>query len=504
MMDADLLKQLENSLISYQENQETLDIVVQSAQRAFGDDWIKSLPQAFDDSTMDEKTKALLRDKANHAIHYYSALLAWQEAYSYLNEPDSVTAENLEERIPVLEYWLSLFGNEGAELTQKVKDLYIEKAAKEAKQKEVSVEDSASKTDGPVEEEIVEDTIKEKIEEPEEIKPISDVQDEIIEEKPAKQELQEEKTLEETTIKEKEPEENPIEETPDTTEAIEEISGEIKELIKEEPTEIVEEVDRASEETQTEKIPVLQEQEVEDLPVLKEITKESEEETDQTEKTVEWEDKNTDGEVALEDWIDLDSIPTAEPPVSPIREPKEAEKDPQFVSLNWDITAYLKQKELFDAANNWLSAWCVRMDNAEKTSYPHYGFIVDLMHDLKEKAQIVLENQLLEDSVEQDVPDGRIGMEKVVEAIDKELETLPDNFKTSTAEKIKLNAREILGKIDTSTAREEIEKAPDGFELIDDPYETSTQQIIDDFEKTEREAQNKIDQLNVMEDDKNN
>ena len=95
----------------------------------------------------------------------------------------------------------------------------------------------------------------------------------------------------------------------------------------------------------------------------------------------------------MEDWIDLDSIPTAEPPVSPIREPKEPEKDPQFVSQNWDITAYLKQKELFDAANNWLSAWCIRMDKVEKTSYPYYGFIVDLMHDLKEKAQLVLENQ---------------------------------------------------------------------------------------------------------------
>ena len=278
-------------------------------------------------------------------------------------------------------------------------------------------------------------------------------------------------------------------------------------LIKEEQPEQIQEVVREEPE-QEEETPVTEEETVEEKPVLIEITKESngtsEQEEEISEEVTISDDKNTEAEDILKDLIALDSIPTAEPPVSPIREHKEPENDPQLVSQNWDITAYLKQKELFDAANNWLSAWCIRMDNAEKTSYPYYGFIVDLMHDLKEKAQLVLENQLLEDTVDQDVPEGRIGMERVVEAIDKELEILPDEFKTSTAEKVKLNAREILGRIDTSTEREEIEKAPDGFELIDDPYETSTQQIIDDFEKTEREAQNKIDNLNVMEDSREN
>ena len=77
------------------------------------------------------------------------------------------------------------------------------------------------------------------------------------------------------------------------------------------------------------------------------------------------------------------------------------------------------------------------MDNSEKTDYPHYGFIVDIMHDLKEKIQTVLENQLLEELVEREIPGGQDAMKRLLSAIEKELDDLPDDFKISTAEKIK-------------------------------------------------------------------
>ena len=37
---------------------------------------------------------------------------------------------------------------------------------------------------------------------------------------------------------------------------------------------------------------------------------------------------------------------------------------------------------------------------------------------------------------------------------------------------------------------------------MDDPYAASADKIISDFEKTEQEAQNQIDKLNVIEDNK--
>ena len=143
------------------------------------------------------------------------------------------------------------------------------------------------------------------------------------------------------------------------------------------------------------------------------------------------------------------------------------------------------------------------MENKEKIDYPHYGFIVDIMYDLKEKIQALLENQLLEDLIDQQIPGGRDTLNRLASAIDKELNDLPDDLKISTAEKIKLNAREILGAIDDSDEKEYIGPAPDGFELMDDPYAASTEQILSDFEKTEEEAQDQIDKLNVIDENEN-
>ena len=487
-MESDLLKQLQNSLILYQENQETLDAVIQNAQAALGDDWMKLLPYAFDNTDIDEQTKETLKERANHAINYHSGLLAWEEAYSYLNEPSSITPAELGKRLPILEYWLNLFGDEGVNLLQKVKDLYLEKAM--GTPKEATTEQSAENT-AEQEESVMPRTQQEEIEEisakQEEIEDaIVKLQESIgsdeigdsssVQEAPADSVLPDE-TVEQAAVSQ---EDEISEETP----VSEEVQALEESPIEEESTTPQEIHDDFKPEPLPTKPPAV-------------VIGESDEEDDG------WEDKNTSGEVPLEEWIDLESIPTNTMPI-PTERMERPKDDPQFVSQNWDIAAFLKQKQLFDEANNWLSAWCVRMDNAEKTSYPHYGFIVDLMHDLRDKSQIVLENQLLEDFVDKEIPGGRETVETTLKAVEKEFENLPDDYKTSTAEKIRLNAREILGKLDTSTEKEFIGKAPDGFELMDDPYEASAQQIIDDFEKTEREAQGEIDKLNVIEDNTDN
>ena len=46
--------------------------------------------------------------------------------------------------------------------------------------------------------------------------------------------------------------------------------------------------------------------------------------------------------------------------------------------------------------------------------------------------------------------------------------------------------------------KEDIVAPSDGFELMDYPYAVSTEQIISNFEKTEKEAEKRIDNLNVI------
>ena len=491
MVDENLLKQLENSLNLYQETQETLDVVVQNAQFAFGEEWLEKLPNAFDDVPMDQNQKALLKDKANHVVHYYGALAAWQEASTYLMDPSSVTRQLLIERIPTLEYWLSLFGKEGNDLLSKVKNLYQTLN----QEQEIQSQNIVSEMPLPTE------TTQQKEQSDEQTNDNQTAQ--FIQQAENIDQVEQVTTLEPTEPQiiqpiahEQETVFNPLEQ--DKNQTIVQI---LPETFRE--PEVVKQENNLEEEALVEKNNTSDDvAEIVQEAIIEEISDSTNVATE--EKPV-WNDTNTAGEMTLDEFVDFD-IPTQtkQVPTEEFIDAKEVmQGEIQLVTQNWDLANFLRQKRLFDDANNWLSAWCIRMDNSEKTDYPHYGFIVDLMYDLKDKIQIVLENQLLEELVEQEIPGGQEAMHKLLAAIDKELEDLPDNFKMPTAEKIKLNAREILGAMDNSEEKEFIGPAPDGFELMDDPYAASAEQILSDFEKTEEEAQNQIDKLNVIDENTN-
>ena len=87
-------------------------------------------------------------------------------------------------------------------------------------------------------------------------------------------------------------------------------------------------------------------------------------------------------------------------------------------------------------------------------------------------------------------------MENLLEALEKELEDLPENLKPAQ-EQNEVDPRKVLGEMDTSQEKEYIGPAPDGFELMEDPYEVSPEKIIEDYKKTEEEAQVNLDSLNV-------
>ena len=491
MVDENLLKQLENSLNLYQETQETLDVVVQNAQFAFGEEWLEKLPNAFDDVPMDQNQKALLKDKANHVVHYYGALAAWQEASTYLMDPSSVTRQLLIERIPTLEYWLALFGKEGNDLLLKVKNLY--KTLNQ--EQEIQSQNIVSEMPLPTE------TTQQKEQSDEQTNDNQTAQ--FIQQAENIDQVEQVTTLEPTEPQiiqpiahEQETVFNPLEQ--DENQTIVQILPETfrePEVVKQENN-LEEEALVEKNDTSDDIAEIVQEAIIEEISDATNVA---------TEEKPVWNDTNTAGEMTLDEFVDFD-IPTQtkQVPTEEFIDAKEVmQGEIQLVTQNWDLANFLRQKRLFDDANNWLSAWCIRMDNSEKTDYPHYGFIVDLMYDLKDKIQIVLENQLLEELVEQEIPGGQEAMHKLLAAIDKELEDLPDNFKMPTAEKIKLNAREILGAMDNSEEKEFIGPAPDGFELMDDPYAASAEQILSDFEKTEEEAQNQIDKLNVIDENTN-
>ena len=613
MVDINSLRELEKALEDYQETQETLNAFVGIAQRILGDEWLSLLPDMIEnDSTLVPNDKKVLKDKANHAIHYYGALAAWEEAYSYLNNAQVATLDLLRERLPVLEYWLNLFGQEGKDLVQKVRALAQQKAQEKTDAEEQQVEalqQSLSENPVPIHQTEAAQTQATQAVQEEALPENSQIID--VPQEPQEQPLAEVEQDEEpqeaqvvepslsSEVQEKEDEqtqaieanqtaarmagesavvtepvvENMMAETAEAqtiepvnvqdganaeavvqaeAETIEPVAAEsvtetemptpvveqgvaeteavaVSEIEKnaEIPVQAAEQVLQAESTLATEAVPaepvsqeevavqaepalktdpaLSAEQVLQATPVLETAASEQAEAAPEelVVRQMPEPDVNRDTypDLSLEELVDEGSAGALNAaPAQIVEAAQNASEQTYGFSQNWDIASYQRQKRLYDDANNWLNAWCIRMDNMDKTSYPHYGFIVDITYDLKEKIQNVLENQLLDELIDREIEGGREALERLMQALDKELDGLPDDLKLSTKDKIELDAKAVLGALDTSNEKEYIGPAADGFELMDDPYAVSTDQIISDFEATEKNAQNEIDKLNVIED----
>ena len=102
----------------------------------------------------------------------------------------------------------------------------------------------------------------------------------------------------------------------------------------------------------------------------------------------------------------------------------------------------------------------------------------------------MLSNPLLDEYMEIQLDTGRKGVEDFLTSLQKELDGLPDEWRPTEDEE-DINLHDVLGDIDNTTNKEYIGPAPDGFELMENPYEVAPEKIIEEFEKTEKETQEK-------------
>lgn len=561
MVDVNSLRELEKALADYQETQETLNTFVGIAQRILGDEWLSVLSDIIEnDNTLVPNEKKVLKDKANHAIHYYGALAAWEEAYSYLNNTQVATLDLLRERLPVLEYWLNLFGQEGKDLVQKVRALAQQKAQEKTAEEEQQVEDLqqslsensthivqaevgrneslqtmqstdlAQESNLPEDSQIIDVPQAQPLAQVEQGEKLQEVQ---VVEPSVSSEVQEQED-EQTQVFEAEQEaqqaSNDAETVPETALAEDVVAQSVENqtitpVMAEEVAEVepfdAPEVQGDTLNTVADSTPVenvaqaeaVEPEAVENVAPIEAVepAPASAEPNVETQSAPEGLivrqmpkpdiNRDTYPNLSLEELVDEGSAGALNAAPVQVATAEQNVAEPTYgFSQNWDIASYQRQKRLYDDANNWLNAWCIRMDNMDKTSYPHYGFIVDITYDLKEKIQNVLENQLLDELVDREIEGGKEALERLAQALDKELDGLPDDLKLSTKDKMELDAKAVLGALDTSNEKEYIGPAADGFELMDDPYAVPTEQIISDFEATEKNAQNEIDKLNVIED----
>ncbi len=127
---------------------------------------------------------------------------------------------------------------------------------------------------------------------------------------------------------------------------------------------------------------------------------------------------------------------------------------------------------LLDNLQSWLSARCLQLGDIETFAYPYYGMVVDLMRQVVKDIQAVIDLEKT-DVVGQYYPNGWDSLIRKKEAIEADIQTAVENCESDTTALIEegtdLNkVKKALGDLDTSTEKEYLGPAPDGFELLDD------------------------------------
>ena len=484
MATLEQLKPVIDALTTYQQDQQTLQPVVNAAEALYGQDWTSLLMQDLDALPgVDQTTLNMLKEKADHAIHYYGALAAWEEAHQYLNATEPVDSNLLEERIPTLEYWLALFGDEGNKVVLKLKQLLANLSPVQPAPVQVSIENDIQSSNG----------------------------DELL------------KTRPEETAPEHIPEEQNIPNEENHEQVIES-----QDISKDIPLQTQNDIDVYPQSISSDTI--LTEDDI--LDIEKPLSSLSTEEdnlntedyshTDTVSQTISDEHFVENEKTNNVSSLEKTDLKQSEQVVPLTQEPEEIvssmpqEEDsslvvsnpltkdtPEELPKNFEISTYLKERELYEQVIAWVTAKCIHLGNIELTAYPHYGFVVDLMRSLKENIQNLLDNQLFAEVIEQQLPGGRKGLEDYLKFLNTELAHLPE-VEEKPAENIidGVDPRSLFGQIDTSNQKEYLGPAPDGFELMDDPYskeETSKEELLKAYEKTEENMGDSISRLDILE-----
>ncbi len=500
-MDRIDLTSVITALSAYAFDQKTLQPVVDTASTLWGEEWISSLPSALEESKdiPPEKHK-VLEEKANHAIHYFGALAAWEEAQQYLANIATVNPEILTERIPTLEYWLALFGQEGNALIDKLKKAHGEmltpsQVSLQQPDDEQNAENEQNQdTENPVQQttspltDNVQDMSQTSDTQPIESDAISSsdsfVVDEVENEGNSKEgtadvpleNSEQEETYTQEDIPSDQVNNAPVENVPPST------SRDKTEVITPQKNEDLSLVQPASTDgTEKETIPensldakVEEEGDVV-FPPEDATLEESEQGPEESVEIVE------DMQETIED-LSIETTPTTEM----LKESSNA------IELNLDIKNFLKEKNLYDQVIAWVGARCVH-ENIELGAYPHYGFVIDLMSSLKYTIQTMLNNPLLDEVIEMQLPEGRQGLNKLLDALTTELAPFFEKQEEINAEQ----ARTLLGQMDDSKKKEYFGPAPDGFELMDNPYNKDKEQEEASIPVTNEEFDKEYSQENA-------
>ena len=455
------------ALSNYTGNQETLDAFVNTANQELGADWGSSIHQAL------PGLPPALKEKLDHAFNYYGATLSWNEVQSYLTSQDPLDIETVSGRIETLSYWLNFFGEQGAQIIEQLKDkLEAEKQAQaEPMAEEPYAEDEAYEEELPPEEPSAEDEAYEEELPPEE--PYAE--DEAYEEElpPEEPYAEDEAYAEELPPEEPYAEDEAYEEELPPEEPYTEDEAYEEELPPEEPYA----ADEAYEEELPPEEPYAEDEAYEEeLPPEEPYAEDEAYEEELYDAPYDENAYDTDEDAFLDE---ADTYTEAEGNTSlpedfwrtPVYVPQKGETTEEFMAKKT-----FHQSDFLNAVRCWINARCIAEGNKEIYFYRHYGFLIDVMEETKKDLKEVLSSPKYYPAIEQIRPDGIKQLQSLLTLIENDLEIAYDNLPSELTDLINdtTNANDLrnaLGGLDTSNKPELLGAAPDGFEMLEDPFE---------------------------------
>ena len=168
------------------------------------------------------------------------------------------------------------------------------------------------------------------------------------------------------------------------------------------------------------------------------------------------------------------------------------EYETQEEEIHWNTPVYVKQEaetteefmakkvfhqaDFLNAVRCWINARCIALGNKEIYYYRHYGFLIDLMQVLKKDLDQVLSSPSYYPAIEKARKEGLKKLQRLSSSLESDLKIAYDNLPSELTDLIsdETNAddlRKALGGLDTSNRRELLGAAPDGFEMLADPFE---------------------------------
>lgn len=422
-------QQIAQALENYTGEQETLDAFVAVAVQELGENWTENIFQVM------EGLPDNLQERLEHAFNYYAALTAWDELQSYLNQQTPLDYGAVTERLPILEHWLSFFGSAGSEAVAQLKE-HLRHVAEQSHYNTTAL-------DNPFAEPVVQTGEA----------PASNV-----------------------SATETMPIINPMSATATTPGEEVPLNDDIKNIFNITSDGTTSDTDIAQQQIETPQMPL------QEMPVSSDAQKMTASHMMSEEVSAPVMQQNTPM-----DTTDT-HIQHKEGVFDAIVHHGATQPDGSMVLENddiWWIGKVFRQMDFVTNVESWISVRCLELGYTDFYIYRYYGFLVDVLDRTIEEIKALLARADLHADINRLYPNGVSYLQSKLSAYEtssaeahegvlSDLSPLPMDGVSVDDLKAK------LGGMDLSTEKEYLGPAPDGFEMIDDPYasldETTIQQ----------------------------